>query len=355
MFVQQTHMAYQSYPLVRNQQLGECNFSPSWFVTQLAAPLLKPVPADARERVASMLKLQSSQQQPYDLHHEVQNKTPGDAQEWTPSFGDSLHGEDNFVSGVFYSDPSTGGDGRHWLVIRAGTDHVGEQLHQFVLDNPQMSVGEFVQTRQYNTAKRYATRNARRLGALIAGALVNDHQGLEDLIECEPDTMSRTRGNLLPPMLIKPTHFYQTNALEHDSLPRHIKQSEQLYYLGNDVTASDSATSPVLKLIDARRGFLLHRATPGANQNDWLHPIAPADTYDRQEDNEDFWRTKQLDKGRLHKQHVHQKYLNRQGEVPSSASKPLWNQRWIGDQVPDYGVRLTPHVVIIHGKQARGA
>lgn len=357
-------MAYPSCRLTPDTKLGTCNFASNWFVVQLAAPLLRTAPHNARELIGAALALQHAQQQPYDLHHELQNSVHGDAQEWTPTFGNSaalVGGDvgaattapsDNYVAGVFLSDLSSGGDGRHWVVVRAGSDAVGEQLHQFVLDHPQMTVGQLLQTREYQTARRFAERNAQRLGAMLAGALCNDHQTLEDMVACEPDMSARTRGNLARPMLLQPTFQHLTNAIvPARSIPSAATiglERDDAFYL-SDATAIP-VDGAVLKLVDARRGFMLQRPAPGA---DWLQPLAPTDVYDRQEQNEAFWEAKRHNRGQPHKEHVHKKFLNRQGETPSSASRALWNQRWIGDQLPTNGVQLVPHVAIIPGQRAR--
>jgi hypothetical protein len=327
--------------------LGQCKFSPNWHEQLVAAPL-RVSPTDhgaTREAIAALLGELSRDTHPFDIGTEVAQRAAGqmsDAEHWTVSLGDD---DDNRSAGIVRSDPLHGGDGSFWVVARTGGGAPARNLHTFVLSHPTMTVGELLQAPEYTVARDYASRNARRIGALIAGALTTGP--LSAVVAAERDPTAVSHDGAAPPALLVPTVHHSFNAFSTRGLPAGSKPGSVLY-LGSEACGA-LVGSHVLVAQGADCGFLLQPV--GSDRGNV--PLEPIEQHDVQQTNTRFWTRLQTSPA-AHKQHVYTHFLTRVGEPLSSAARPLWRESPIGGGISAPGTqRLTPYVLVVAGKPAR--
>lgn len=330
------------------------NVSPAWFTQLVAAPLRQPITdqATARSNISALLREQSQQTVPFDWASERHHFDAGeetDHQQWEPHMGTE---NDSFVAGIAASDLANGGDGRHYVVAHVVDADASKKLHAFFLSNPTMKVSEFTQTPEYRMTRSYQERNARRIMARIAAA-IDPSMPVAKIIDVEEDkqTYRRPGDNLRGEMMVRPAYHVVYNCFDRDNLQPSVRQQHTgrgILYRAND--ANIHRQSEVLKSLDPATGFVLRKCQPTQWQ---VEPVSKVITFDKKEDNASYMARKDSNRQAL-KQHVQTHYLNRQGETPSSASRPLW-QTGNAAELRDDDVRLTPLVFVIHGARAVGA
>lgn len=336
----------------KNIKLGDLkNMHPEWFTQLLAVRMRNTVKdrANALSRISSLMREQSASNIPFDWDEELTHfeaKQPTDIQRWEPTMGTP---NDNFVSGIAASDLANGGDGHHYVVVHTCDVNASQRLHAYFNKHPQMSVAEFINSAPYRMTRAYQERNARRVAARI-GAALDPETPAHKIIDVEEDRRSARQGadNLRPELMAKPTYHVVYNCFDHNNLMPAIGSA---FYgrgtLYRPAEANIHQQSTVLKVLDPATGFLLRRCNPNRDQ---VEPIEAAYSYDKKEDNPEYMKKKNSNRLAL-KQHVQSCYLNRQGETPSSASRPLW-QKSSTEEIKEGDVKLTPVVFIIHGARA---
>ena len=333
--------------LALSTPLGQCKFSPNWHEQLVAAPL-RVAPTDhgaTREAISALLGELARDVHPFDVGTEVAQRAAGqtrDAEHWTVHLGDE---DDNHSAGIVRSDPLHGGDGRFWVVARTGGGAPARSLHTFVLSNPTMTVGELLQAPAYTVARDYAERNARRIGALIAGALTTGPLG--SVVAADRDPIAVSHDGAAPPPLLVPTVHHTFNAFSARGLPVDSKPGSVLY-LGSEACSATTG-SHALVVQGADCGFLLQPVGSGRA----TVPLEPIAQHDVQQTNSRFW-TRLQNSPAAHKQHVYTHFLTRAGEPLSSAARPLWRESPIGGGIEPAGAqRLVPYVLVVAGKPAR--
>jgi len=329
-------------------KLGDYRFAPNWH-EQMVAVRLAVAPTDqvaTHKAISELLGELAHDNQPFDWRAEVTHRTNGqriDAERWTPSFG-----EENDVrsAGIVHADANLGGDGGFYVVARTGGGAASRALNTFVLDNPNMTVGELMQRPEYRVAEEYASRNARRICALIAGALTTG--AVSTLIKTEPDLMAaRGSSNVAAPVLAVPTVHHTYNTLTASNVgAAAARQGGAVVYVGAENNTAAPGTHALIAC-GAIDGFVL-RPIGAACTN---VSLVPTRMHDSQQDNQRFWARKE-GSGSDFKRHVYSRYLTRTGETPSSATRALWVESPIGLSIGTNDVRLVPYVLIVHGKPA---
>lgn len=338
-----------SQVLSPDTKLRECQFSPNWH-EQLVAVRLAVAPTDqaaTHRALSELLGELSADNRPFDYRAEVAHRANGqliDAEQWTPSFGED---NDLHSAGIVRADANLGGDGAYYVVARTGGGAAARNLHTYVLSNPDKTVGELLHTPEYRVAEEYASRNARRICALIAGALTPG--ALDTVIKATPDTSAAPgSSNVAPPALAVPTVHHTFNTLTARNVGAAAAQhGGAVLYLGAE-SGTNTAGSHALIARGATDGFLLRPI--GAERVSV--PLVPTQQHDAQQSNAQFW-TRQQTAPSAFKQHVYAHYLTRTGETPSSATRALWAESPIGASIGANDARLVPYVLIVHGKPAR--
>lgn len=338
----------------RDRKLGSLQGVPhEWFTNIVAARIKTPITdkAAARSNMSALLREQAQSTNPYDWHEELahfQGKNPTDRQRWEPHIGTE---NDNYPIGIAASDVANGGDGHNYVVVHMCDTDASKKLHAFFNNNPEMTIREFVQSPQYRMTERYQSRNARRIAARIAGAL-EPTRPVSHVIDAEEDKLTAPQmgSNLRNEMMARPTYHVVYNCFDADNLLPVVKQA----HLGTGILyrpaeANVHRQSSVIKALDPSSGFLVRKCSPVSAQ---VEPVYRVTTYDKKEDNAAYMGRKE--NRQALKQHVQTHYLNRFGETPSSASRPLWQVRHT-EELRDGDIKLTPLVLVIHGVRAATA
>jgi len=337
----------------KRTKLGEMPgpVSPAWFTQLLAVRLNNNVQnvGEARSRLSALLREKSTAARPFDWHEELcgfEAKQPVDRQRWEATLGPS---DDNYVAGLAASDLASGGDGHHYVVVHTCDEDASQKLHAFFNKHPEMTVGEFINSPQYRMTRGYQERNALRVAAQIAGAL-NPEQPVHQCIPVGEDrrTALNPGDNLRPELLAKPTYHVVYNTFDTQHLMESVARADEgrgVLYRPHEANVQTQAS--VLKVLDPSTGFVVRRVDPIHTQ---VEPIQSLITYDNQQANSVYMKKKDNNRQGL-KQYVQQCYLNRQGDTPSSASRPLWNVA-TRETLRDGDIKLSPLVFVIHGARA---
>lgn len=329
-------------------KLGECQFSPNWH-EQLVAVRLQVAPTDqaaTHRALSELLGELGADNRPFDWRAEATHRANGqliDREQWTPSLGED---NDLHSAGIARADPNLGGDGSFYVVARTGGGAAARNLHTWVLSNPDKTVGELIHSPEYRVAEEYSNRNARRICALIAGAVTPG--AIERVIKAEPDTSAASGiGNVAPPVLAVPTVQHTYNTLTtYDVGVAAARHGGAVRYVGAESSATPN--SHVLVAHGASDGFVLRAI--GAERESV--PLVPTQLHDAQGDNKRY-AARQDSSPAAFKQHVYAHFLTRSGQPASSATRALWAESPIGAPLGAGDTRLVPYVLIVHGKPAR--
>lgn len=348
-----------SFIVSRDTKLGELtNVSPKWFEQLIAVRLRRPVNnADtARENISALMREQAAiQNNTFDWSKEVQHRRQGatvDRSTWEPSLGTE---NDSGVAGIAKTDSSTNGDGSHYIVVHKVPNEESLNLHVFFNSNPEMTVGEFVNSVPYKVTRDHARRNARRIATRIAASLDCDVP-VSKLIATEEDAQTApSQSNLRPEQLAVPDYWVEFNCFDDVGLLSTTQNAQKKAVLYRGPHANVQHAPTVLKMGDPCSGMILRKCS-AAEQ---LEPVNVPIVHSSQEENIDYIRKKRGDKrndeergaNNPWRKHVQQTYVTRDGNKPSSASRALW-QTSSGEKLQDGDIRLMPVVFVIHGKTA---
>lgn len=362
-------MEPQARVCARDLRLGATSFNPKWHEQQLFVPLLLThiAPEEARARISAMLAEHSDEQTrrpQYDLPAEaaahrtaLARDTPRttDAAQWRVHFGDD--DDEHHVQGIVRVEEPVSSVRKYGVVVTSGGGPAATALHSFVLAHPEMTVGELLHTPEYRLSAEYASRNARRIAALIGGALTA--AGLETVMPCEPDRRDfQPHEQIASEMLACPTLHVTHNCFDEHGLPPQLRtpgvRDEVFYRTGvqNLFNGANDGRGNVrsLRMLDVRAGFVqrTHRLTDACTG---VEPVAAFITCPSQMDNEAFMQSKE-NRAQL-RANTQRHFLTRGGGVPSSNARAFWRFAASPDSIHPADVRLVPEVMIVHAQNAR--
>lgn len=228
-----------------------------WFSHVLQVPLIKTdalVPVEAMPTRLEALGAEMAQQReaPFDYAAEVAHAKSGGSTDAAP-WRAMLHGN-NATAGVV-CDTTSALVPKYSVVVRTNAGPVGRDFAKFVRGNPQLTVSALRATPEYRVARSYSMRNAQRIAANIAGAMMNDLSYPVSTV-CGPAAVCVDHAaapGSAPQLLAVPTAHTRFNDFAESPT---LSDSRNALYIGCLATAAPGS-SAVLRHRDHIKGFSL--------------------------------------------------------------------------------------------------
>lgn len=278
---------------------------------------------------------------PRDYFH--LNETIGSSVRDNKAWRIDLGGKNHFFGA--YSIERVGAPCDYAVVVHNAAGHVGKELGAFAEQNPNMTIGDFIETPQYKEARAYSRRNASQLGALI-GLALSSHLSpdVEVFSMRQDDKCARPPldidGSVESPSLIEqPMADTETNFLER-------LNGGVLHY--DRSTAVSSSVKRIAQPIDPLFGVIVRKAPSFSANSVIAESIGVSLRNAKPEESVHYARLRSQKQLRSH---IGSIFMNHEKQPASSRAPQFWRYNSARDPIAaqrEGDLLLKPFVVVMN-------
>lgn len=338
--------------------LAETHSPVKWFQITAVTMLKGTVddPSQIRPAVAAVCQeiVTRTDRAPYDLqtelaHHEHSKGTVGRSGDLMP-WAAKLSGDTTSVAGVYRvsQGPLESGPASYSVVYSGHCQQATDAIESLLAKNPELTVGQLLDSPEYRHARSYAERNALRISAQIGAAIAKvQDKPLSAVMNIRPDELSARSVNdptAAPEFMAQPDYMHITNYIESNNITPEVKSQHYntgaLFHHG---TVDPNVSSHLVGQLAIRDGFFVRNIKPA----DGVQRVMSALQRSTPAENVTFSADKKkgVEAMRAHTKAI---YIAGEGQVPSSSSRPLWALE--SNYSPKQGdIRLSSVAVYING------